>query len=305
MSRTFAALHHGRDLFVLPNAWDVASALLLADAGFPAIATTSLGVSAAGGVPDGTGAGWELTLDLVRALAGRLDVPVTVDLEGGHADDPDQVAALAVQLAELGVAGVNLEDGRPDGTLRPAAEHAAVIAAVASAAPDMFINARTDTYWLGVGVEAKRLADTVQRLLTYRAAGAAGAFVPGLTDLATMAAITAAVALPLNVLWQPGVDLGLLAASGVRRISTGSALYRHALAAGLGAAAAAAASAVPMTTAVDLNDLQQRLGRADPTSGRRHVAGSGDGRPGTGGDARVGSDAAACPPSGTGPGPQG
>jgi 2-methylisocitrate lyase-like PEP mutase family enzyme len=176
---TFADLHHGDGPFLLPNAWDVASALLLADAGFPAVATTSLGVTAAAGLPDGAGAGRDLTVALAGQLVPRLGVPLTVDLEGGYAEDPAAVAGLARQLADLGVAGINLEDGLEHGQLRTIEQHAAVIEAVAAATPELFINARTDTYWRGVGNEQERLDETVRRLAAYRDAGAAGVFVPG------------------------------------------------------------------------------------------------------------------------------
>ena len=83
----FTALHYAQRPFLLPNAWDVASAVLLADAGFPAIGTTSLGVTAAAGLPDGVGAGRDLTLALVHDLVRRLSVPLTVALEGGYSDD--------------------------------------------------------------------------------------------------------------------------------------------------------------------------------------------------------------------------
>lgn len=255
----FAALHHGTGPFVLPNAWDVASAVLLAEVGFPAIGTTSLGVTAAAGLPDGAAAGSDLTVALARTLVGRLVVPITVDLEGGYSDDPAAVAALAAELADLDVAGINLEDGRAGATLRPVAEHAAIIRAVVAAAPALFVNARTDTYWLDIGVADGRNEETIQRLLAYRDAGASGVFVPGLVDLADTATVAARVGLPLNVLWRPGVELAALASAGVARVSTGSALYRHALAAALGAADAARTGAEPVTVAVDYGVLQRLL----------------------------------------------
>ncbi|MDT4974662.1 MAG: hypothetical protein QOG98_420 [Pseudonocardiales bacterium] len=255
----FAALHHGTGPFVLPNAWDVASAVLLAEVGFPAIGTTSLGVTAAAGLPDGAAAGSDLTVALARTLVGRLAVPITVDVEGGYYDDPAAVAALAAELADLDVAGINLEDGRAGGTLRPVAEHAAIIRAVVAAAPALFVNARTDTYWLDIGVADGRNEETIQRLLAYRDAGASGVFVPGLVDLADTATVAARVGLPLNVLWRPGVELAALASAGVARVSTGSALYRHALAAALGAADAARTGAEPVTVAVDYGVLQRLL----------------------------------------------
>jgi len=262
-SSVFAALHTASGPFLLPNAWDVASALLLADAGFPAVGTTSLGVTAAAGLPDGAGAGRDLTITLAAALILTLPVPLTVDLEGGYSDDPAEVADLAAQLTDLGVAGINLEDGRPGGQLRPTAENAAVIRAVTDATPSLFVNARTDTYWLSLGADPERLPETVRRLAAYRDAGAAGVFTPGLSDPAAIQTVASAVALPLNVLWQPGVSLADLGAAGVARVSTGSALYRHALAAALDAAAAARTATAPTTRPIDYQHLQQHLRRRD------------------------------------------
>jgi len=257
----FAQLHTAGRPFLLPNCWDVASAVLLADAGFPALGTTSLGITAAAGLPDGAGAGRGLTVALAAALVGHLSIPLTVDLEGGYSDDPAEVADLAAQLADLGVGGINLEDGQPGGRLRPAGTHAAVIAAVTAAAPGLFVNARTDTYWLQAGAESDRSTDTTRRLLAYRDAGASGAFAPGLTDLAVTEHVATAVRIPLNVLWQPGVNLADLGAAGVARVSTGSALYRHALAAAVTTADAARTGQLAATTAVDYSELQQHLHR--------------------------------------------
>lgn len=256
---TFAGLHAGPGPFLLPNCWDVASAVLLADAGFPAVGTTSLGITAAAGLPDGAGAGRDLAVALAAALIPRLSVPLSVDLEGGYSDDPARVADLAVQLAELGVAGVNLEDGRADGRLRAASEHAAVIRSVAVAAPGLFVNARTDTYWLQGGADREQLAETTRRLALYRDAGASGVFVPGLVDLAAIEHVATQVKAPLNVLWHPTVGLAQFGAAGVARVSTGSALYRHALAAALSTAVAARDGAAPATTAIGYNDLQGLL----------------------------------------------
>jgi 2-methylisocitrate lyase-like PEP mutase family enzyme len=261
-SETFAALHHGQRPFVLPNAWDVASALLLQEAGFAAVGTTSLGVNAAAGWPDGTGAGRDRALDLGGTLAGRLRIPVTVDAEGGFSEDPAAVAALAARLADAGVAGINLEDGLPGGGLRPAGLHAAVIAAVVTAAPGLFVNARTDTYWLGTPTPPERLGETRRRVAAYRDAGAHGVFVPGLTGHADTAAVAAAAGLPLNVLWQPGTPLADLADAGVARVSTGSALYRAAIGAALRAAAEASESPAAPAGPVSYDEVQRVVAAA-------------------------------------------
>ena len=162
----FADLHRPGDPLVLPNAWDHASAAALAEAGFAAVGTTSLGVAAALGLRDGAAETAEATIDLARRLT-HLPVPVTMDIENGFSNDPAEVAAYVDRLGP--VAGVNLEDqlDRP-GALRPGARRA-------SPATARFINARVDTYWLGDGgVEA-----TLERAKHYVHAGADGIFVPG------------------------------------------------------------------------------------------------------------------------------
>lgn len=225
----FRRLHHAARPLVLPNAWDVATAQALAADGHPAIATTSFGMAAAAGTADATGALTEQTLTLTRRLR-RLEVLLTVDLEAGASDDPDAVAALAGQIAAAGAVGINLEDGRPDGTLDGVERHAAKIAAVRAAVPDLFVNARTDPYWLEVSDPPRRLAIALDRAHAYVAAGADGVFVPGPVPLEQIARLATAIAVPLNVLYLPGgPSVGDLAHAGARRISTGSLLVRAAL----------------------------------------------------------------------------
>ncbi|MFD7293836.1 isocitrate lyase/phosphoenolpyruvate mutase family protein [Streptomyces sp. NPDC059897] len=225
----FADLHRGDAPLLLPNAWDRASAAALAAAGFEAVGTTSLGVAAAAGLPDGAGVTAVATLALARVL-GRTPLLFTVDMEGGFSDDPVEVADLARQLSAAGAAGINLEDGRADGGLTPVDRHAAKIVAVKAAVPDLFVNARTDTYWLGHGVDHIDHEDTVRRLAAYQQAGADGLFVPGLTAPDRIRALASRFELPLNILYSPtGPTLDELAALGVRRVSLGSLLYRRAL----------------------------------------------------------------------------
>jgi 2-methylisocitrate lyase-like PEP mutase family enzyme len=231
----FARLHDqaAATPLLLPNAWDYASAAALAAQGFQAIGTTSLGVAAADGLPDGAGATAEATLALARRL-GRGSFLFTVDAEGGFSDDPEEVTELARRLHEAGAAGINLEDGRPDGSLAPVELHAAKIAAVKAAVPALFVNARTDTHWLG-----RQEEETAARLAAYEQAGADGVFVPGLSDPDGIAALTAALVVPLNILYAPaGPTLAELAGLGVRRVSLGSLLYRSALAAAVTTATA-------------------------------------------------------------------
>ncbi|MFJ4471851.1 isocitrate lyase/phosphoenolpyruvate mutase family protein [Streptomyces sp. NPDC089424] len=221
----FAALHHRAEPLLLPNAWDHASARALAARGFAAIGTTSLGVAAAAGLPDGAAGTRDETLRTALTL-GSGPFLLSVDAEAGFSEDPDAVGEFARQLAVVGAVGINLEDG-----LGPLARHAAKIAAVKSAAPGLFVNARTDTYWLDGG---HRRTETLARLDAYQEAGADGVFVPGLTDPAGIAALVERLGVPLNILYSPsGPALGHLADLGVRRVSLGSLLYRRALGAAL------------------------------------------------------------------------
>jgi 2-methylisocitrate lyase-like PEP mutase family enzyme len=232
----FAALHHADEPLLLPNAWDCASARALAGQGFRAVATTSLGVAAAAGLPDGEAATRDETLRLAFAL-GSEPWLLSVDAEGGFSEDPDEVAEFARELYAVGVVGINLEDG-----LGPADRHAAKIAAVKEAVPGLFVNARTDTHWLGDG----DVTDTLVRLDAYQQAGADGVFVPGLTDLRQITTLVRHVDAPLNVLYSPdGPSVPDLADAGVRRISLGSLLHRRALGAALEAAAEIRAGRTP------------------------------------------------------------
>lgn len=224
-SAQFRALHRTGHPLLLPNAWDHASAAALAHSGFAAIGTTSLGVASAAGKADATGDTREETLRLARGLA-RLPALITVDIEGGFAERPADVAKLAADLAGAGVVGVNIEDGRPDGTLTDTAGQCELIRAIKEAAPDLFVNARTDTYWLSAG----EAGETERRAAAYQQAGADGLFVPALQDEQTIATLVAAFDVPLNILYAPGrLTYAHLADLGVRRVSTGSLLFRASL----------------------------------------------------------------------------
>lgn len=247
---TFADLHRGATPLLLPNAWDVPSALAFVDAGFEAIGTTSFGVAASSGRADGGRATAEANAALARALA-RLPVHVSVDVEDGYADEPEAVAAY---VTGLGVAGVNVEDSTAERLIAPEA-HAAKVAAIKALAPELFVNARVDTYWLH---QDETVEATVERALAYAEAGADGVFVPGASDPGVLRRLTDAIPVPVNTLAIPGRTLAELGELGVRRVSTGSLPYRAAV-----HAAAAVAAAVrdggELPAATPYGELQARL----------------------------------------------
>lgn len=223
----FRALHVPGSPLLLPNAWEFGVGAFLAAQGFRALGTTSLGVSAAAGEPDGAPSTRDATVALATRLA-RLDVLVSVDIADGFSADPATVAGLAAELAAAGAVGVNLEDGRADGSLVPVEVQCALVRAVKERVPGLFVNARTDTHWAG----GRSIAEAETRVRAYAAAGADGVFVPGLAGPADVERIVAAAGVPLNLLFLPGrVTLAGLAELGVARVSLGSLPYRMALAA--------------------------------------------------------------------------
>jgi 2-methylisocitrate lyase-like PEP mutase family enzyme len=245
-------MHHGDAPLLLPNAWDVASALAFVDAGFPAIGTTSFGVAATTGRPDAGRATREASVRLAHDLA-RLPVHVSVDIEDGYDDDPWNVAEF---VAGLGVAGVNIEDSSAERLIIPGT-HAAKVAAIKRHAPDVFVNARVDTYWLG---QDAYVAATLTRARAYVDAGADGIFIPGVTDPDEIRELTTDIAAPVNVLVVPGLSLDELGALGVRRVSTGSLPYRAAITAAV-QVATAVRDGESLPEAAPYPQMQERLVR--------------------------------------------
>jgi 2-methylisocitrate lyase-like PEP mutase family enzyme len=215
---TFRDLH-GSGLLILPNAWDAASTAIAVAAGARAVATTSAGVAWTLGWPDGGRAPEEdLLAAIARIVRSSGAAPVSADVEGGFSDDPALAAGFVRRVWDVGVVGINLEDGaEPPEVL--ADKIAAVRAAVGRG---LFINARCDLWLRGIGPVEGRLEEAARRTALYRAAGADGLFMPGVTDETTARALVA-FGLPVNLLARATLpDAATLAAWGVRRLSAGS-----------------------------------------------------------------------------------
>lgn len=250
---TFVDLHNGPYPLLLPNAWDVASALAFAEAGFPAVGTTSFGVSAAVGAPDAGRASRRDTEELVRRLRA-LPAYLTADIEDGYSGDPAEVADFVASLTNANLAGINIEDSTSGELVTPAA-HAAKVAAIKTAAPNVFVNARVETYWLNKNATVEA---TLDRARAYVDAGADGIFVPGATEPAVLERLANAIPLPLNVLVVPGRTVQELGDLGVRRVSTGSLPYRAAVDAAV-AVAASVREGREAPTATSYPEMQARL----------------------------------------------
>jgi 2-methylisocitrate lyase-like PEP mutase family enzyme len=228
-TQLFHALHKPGPL-VLPNAWDVASALIVEAAGAQAIATTSGAVAWSLGAPDGDALDRDLAVDLVARIAKAVEIPVTADIESGFGKDAGEVGETARAISEAGASGVNIEDGH-EGSLRDVGEQKERLAAAHEAAPDLYLNARIDVFLRGIGDPADRLRLTLDRAQAYLEAGASGIFVPGVTDLGIVKQLAAGIDAPLSVLTEPGAPaVGELAGAGAARISVGTAIAEAAYA---------------------------------------------------------------------------
>jgi 2-methylisocitrate lyase-like PEP mutase family enzyme len=229
----FRALHDSPGTFVIPNPWDVGSALMLAGLGFQALATSSAASACAVGRKDG-----ELTRDEAlahaRAIVDATELPVSADLEKGFGDAPDAVAETIRLAAAAGLVGCTIEDstGRQDQPLYAfnlAVERIAAAAEAARSLPFPFLlTARAHNLLF----PDSSIDDTIARLQAFEKAGADVLFAPGLPDLAAVRAVCAAVTKPVNFMAGmkgKSFSVGDLAAAGVKRISLATSLYRVAM----------------------------------------------------------------------------
>jgi 2-methylisocitrate lyase-like PEP mutase family enzyme len=232
----FRQLHRGPGVLILPNAWDVASARIFEDAGFPAIATTSAGIAFSLGYPDGQRIPREEMMARIGRIARAVQLPLTADVESGYGSTPQDAANTARELIEAGVVGMNLEDasGRNDQPLSSLELAVEKIKAAREAAVQMraqiVINARTEIYLLPGGNPDADYSEALRRLLAFRDAGADCVFAPGLNDAETIGRLAKAVECPLNILAGPETpSIPELEKLGVARASVGSGPMRATL----------------------------------------------------------------------------
>lgn len=232
-ARRFRSLHDPQNPLILYNAWDAGSALAVERAGAKAVATSSWSVAAAQGYADGEHLPLEDALSVVARITDRVKLPVTIDFEGGYADDPETIGRNVRRLLAHGVVGFNLEDqilngpglySVEDQLLRIRAARQAVDASGVSA----FLNARTDVFLKAPqGADsADLIEEALVREKAYASAGADGFFVPGLKEKTLIRQVCDAVLLPLNVMTLGNAqEVRELANLGVARISLGPAPY--------------------------------------------------------------------------------
>lgn len=228
----FKELHNKDDLFIMPNAWDAGSAILLANQGFKAIGTTSAGISFSAGLPDYQVLSREEMLNKVSEIVGAVDIPVNADLEAGYGDTATRVEETVRLAIERGISGANIEDSTMDPD-NPLYEISAAVERITAAASgkgnsDFMITARCDTY---LNALSDPFGEAVKRCNAYYEAGANCLFVPGITDKKIISKLVSEVDGPVNVVM--GLSGGVLTKDdlsqcGVKRISVGGSIARAA-----------------------------------------------------------------------------
>jgi 2-methylisocitrate lyase-like PEP mutase family enzyme len=233
LAHQLRALHHRTEALVLPNAWDAASAQCVAEAGFAAVATTSSGMSAALGFPDGQGTPMDEMFAAIARITRIVSVPVTADIEAGYGLSPDELVA---RLLEAGVVGCNLEDtdhtaGR---TLRDPGDQAHFLSEVKRAARasgvDIVVNARVDVFVRRHTETRADIEEAVARARRYLEAGADCVYPILVREEPSIAELVEGIPGPVNIYAMAGApDVRRLADLGVRRISLAGRLHRAAM----------------------------------------------------------------------------
>jgi 2-methylisocitrate lyase-like PEP mutase family enzyme len=227
----FLQLHEGAIPLLLGNIWDVNSAKIFEKTGYKAIGTSSQAVATSLGYEDGEKMPFDTLLQLARQVVKSVDIPFTVDIEGGYSRSTAGIIEHIEKLHDAGVVGINLEDTivGASRTLQPVAAFQKTLSSIADhlcrKQLKMFLNIRTDGFLLGLPTA---LTETLGRIHSYKDAGANGIFVPCITEINDIAAVVNATDLPVNVMCMPSLpNFGELKALGVKRISIGPFVYSY------------------------------------------------------------------------------
>ena len=224
----FFQLHYNHAPLLIGNVWDVVSARAFERSGYKAIATSSAAIAHTWGYEDGEKIPFDLLLKVVERVMSNVNIPLSVDMEGGYSRDISKIIQNIEKLYELGVVGINIEDSVKGEKLymQSVDDFQKVISSISSHLErkniKMFLNARTDAFLHKL---PSPITETVKRIKAYENAGANGIFVPFISDKDEIREAVEATKLPLNVFSMPTLpDFKELSALGVRRISMGRAV---------------------------------------------------------------------------------
>jgi len=239
-ARLFLKLHTDREILVLLNTWDPGSSRLMEAIGFKAIATSSMGVSASLGYPDGQAIPFQEMTEAISRIVSSVNLPVTSDIEGGYGNNAAEIVRSVEKIIATGIVGINIEDSvTSDAKLLDANEFCERISAIRKLADSLdlhlVINTRTDVFLARWGDPERRLAESIRRGNKYREAGADCIFIPDVSEEDKIATLVKEIDAPVNILVNPTIGTGLplsvgkLQELGVARVSLGASLLKATL----------------------------------------------------------------------------
>jgi len=231
-AQDFRGLHHGKRILILPNAWDVPSARVFENEGFPAVATSSAGLMVSLGYPDGEVIGRNEFVSAVERIAKVVSVPLSVDIVAGFGKTTEEVVATVKAILRAGGIGVNIEDfAHSSKKLFPAERQVENVKAIRrlgdTVGVPLVINARTDALRFASGDDEAKFDEAVRRAIAYRDAGADCVYPMGLTEAVSIKRFVKELDFPINVMVRKGLPgVNELERLGVARVSFGpSASY--------------------------------------------------------------------------------
>jgi 2-methylisocitrate lyase-like PEP mutase family enzyme len=233
MKFVFTEMHKKGNFFILPTAWDVASALLYEKAGFKAIGTTSWGIAASSGYSDGEVLTFQEMFSMVKLIIKSVSIPVTVDIESGYSENIEDILQNVEVIANAGAVGINIEDSIKKGksnsnSLRFIEQQCDIIKSIKKMLMEkkqnLFINARTDGFISNCN---DPLAESIKRGNAYITAGADCIFVPGMKNTKDIEIFSGKINAPINIMASPNLPDNIkLKSLGVTRLSLGSAAWK-------------------------------------------------------------------------------
>jgi 2-methylisocitrate lyase-like PEP mutase family enzyme len=237
----FLKYHHDKEILVLLNSWDIGSSKLIEACGYKAVATTSMGIAASLGYPDGQVIQLPEMIEVITGIINAVVVPVTVDIEAGYGNNLKEIIDSVKEIIATGIVGINIEDSIDlNPVLIDEIEVCERISAIRALSNSMgfhlVINARTDSFYTSTGSTQEKLSASISRGNKYREAGADCIFVQPVWERETIATLVKEINAPINILANPTIGAGVtpsiseLQDLGVARVSLGSGLMKATLA---------------------------------------------------------------------------
>lgn len=226
----FRELNQSNDILHIGNVWDVQSALIFEKQNYKVIGTSSLAIANSLGFEDGEELSFDTLLTIVKQIISKVNIPLSVDIEGGYSRDTNQIIENIISLYEIGVVGVNIEDSivrNGDRVILSQNDFATILKNIKKVLKekniDIFINARTDYFIMGLD---NPLEETIKRVKLYEENGADGVFVPCIVDIEDIKEVVKSTTLPVNIMTMPNLpSFNTLQQTGVKRISQGPFIY--------------------------------------------------------------------------------